>query len=488
MKKLLLTLVIALFAVITLAFAVSAEEITVVDGTDDITLGDCVIEGLGKEIPEASKGLTFILNTETQTAKVTKWANYADTTLGATLVIPSTVAYNGTTYTVTSFDRLVYGTNNGKGQTNQGNFILISVYVPDTVVSIPASAFDNCKALEYVYIGSGLETWGEKAFYFAGTTVGSYFVDDGTGTMVVIEKTGVNMGDIKEFVLKSKKVTTLPKYIFHHTEFAKDAYIEMDITQFTTFESMCISLNQYALTDNHYFKGTGLRFDVFDLRNATSIANDAFSQAYGGNTMIVYAEQLKYFNADKIRGGGANYYNPETGNDATFIIYGGETAQTAKTLGGPLWTSNLHYWYGSTVFMNFYIKGYVNAYDGVEGIQNPNGYGIDQLDYFFESQDALDYYINSVKTTSKASDTFTRYAKNNKGFFNVCQGNGTTKAYNLKYTDGVVSIEEVTSASYIKTPPTYSVIVEGKCTESTLCLVCDTELEKGLDHDLKTTV
>ena len=181
MKKLLLTIVIALFAVITLAFAVSAETITVVDGTDDITLGDCVIEGLNKEIPSPSKGFTFVLDTDTQTAKITNWANYADTTLGASFVIPSTVTYNGVEYIVTDFDRVAYGTDNGQGQTNQGNFLLVSVYIPDTVVNIPNSAFDNCKALEYVYIGNGLETWGQKAFYFAGTTVGSYYVDDGTG-------------------------------------------------------------------------------------------------------------------------------------------------------------------------------------------------------------------------------------------------------------------------------------------------------------------
>ena len=484
MKKLLLTIVIALFAVITLAFAVSAETITVVDGTDDITLGDCVIEGLNKEIPSPSKGFTFVLDTDTQTAKITKWANYADTTLGASFVIPSTVTYNGVEYIVTDFDRVAYGTDNGQGQTNQGNFLLVSVYIPDTVVNIPNSAFDNCKALEYVYIGNGLETWGQKAFYFAGTTVGSYYVDDGTGNKVRIETTGANMGDIKEFVLKSKKVTTLPNSIFHHTEFAVDAYIEMDITQFTVFESYCISLNPYALTNDHWFRGTGLRFDVFDIRNATSIADDAFTNAYGGNVMILYAEQTKYFNCDKIRGGSANYYNPETGNDGTLIIIGGDTPETAKTLGGPIWTSNVYYWYGSTIFMNVIIKGYVNAYEGTDGLANQNGYGIDQVDYFFKSQDALEHYIDSVQST----ETLTRYAKNSKGYFNVCQGNGTTKAYNLKYADSVATIEEITNASYIKAPLTYNTIVEGKCTASKLCLVCDTELEKGLDHDLKTTV
>lgn len=149
MKKILLAFIIALFATITLAFTVGAEEITVVDGTDDIALGNCVIEGLNKEIPSPSAGFTFVLDTETQTAKITKWANYADATLGTTLVIPSTVTYNDVTYIVTAFDRLVYFTDNGKGSTSSGNFYLVSAYVPDTITEIPAYAFTQCRALEF---------------------------------------------------------------------------------------------------------------------------------------------------------------------------------------------------------------------------------------------------------------------------------------------------------------------------------------------------
>ena len=44
-KLLLISLMVALF-ICLLAISVSADEITVVDGTDDITLGKCVIEGL----------------------------------------------------------------------------------------------------------------------------------------------------------------------------------------------------------------------------------------------------------------------------------------------------------------------------------------------------------------------------------------------------------------------------------------------------------
>ena len=435
MKKKFLLLTALVFVLVgVLAISASAAKITVVDGVDNITLGNCVIEGLDREIPNPSSGFTFELDTDTSTANITKWVDYADTQKGVVLCIPSTVTYNGTAYTVTSFNRLALGTDNGKGATNSGNFILVSIFIPDTVKSIPASAFEQCKAVEYVYIGNGLETWGAKAFYFTGTTVGSYYVDDGTGNPVVLETTGANMGDIKEFILKSKKVTELPQQIFEHTEFAKDAIIEVDITQFRVFGYHCIALNGFALTDAHYFKGTGIRFDVFDIRNATSIHDEAFYYAAGGNTIIINADQTKYFNANSLRGGGSAYYS-ENQNDAYFIICGGETPETAVTLNGPIWTANVYYWYQSTVFMNFYFMGYVNAYDGVDGLENQNGYGLDQVDYYFESKAALDHYIASLANTTSAATTFARYAKNSKGYFTVCDNTDGHKSidYNLTY-------------------------------------------------------
>ncbi|MBO4983801.1 MAG: leucine-rich repeat protein [Clostridia bacterium] len=487
MKKSLLIFILAIVAVAIFAFTASAEEITVVDDGTNITLGECVIEGLGREIPSASSGFTFVLDTETKTAKITKWANYADKSYGVKLVIPSYVTYNGEDYKVTTFSRLAYGTDNGTGATNQGNFILTHVYIPDTVVSMPNSAFDNCKALEYVYIGNGLETWGEKAFHFAGTTVGSYYVDDGTGNKVVLEKTGANMGDIKEFILKSKKVTELPKQIFLHTEFDKNAIIEMDITQFKVFGEYCIALNQYALTDDHYFNGIGLFFDVFDIRNAQSIHDNAFYYAHGGKVMIINADQAKYFNINSIRGIGSSYYNKDTANDGLLIICGGETKEKAVTLTGPLWTANPYYWYGSTVFMNVVFKGYVKAYDGVDGLENQNGYGIDQVDYFFDSSDAMNFYFNSISSTTEGAKTLERYAKNGRGYFNVCNGNGTATAYNIKKNAD-------TGAYYIEmwkdnqVTPTYTTIVDGKCTPSTLCRICDCELVKGIEHSLVSKI
>ena len=157
MKKLLLILTLAFSMTIMLCFAISAETITVVDdGTIDITLGECVIENLNKELPDPSRGFTYALDTEAKTAKITSWANKNDVTLGRTFCIPSTVTYDGSVYTVTAFSSIGVG--------NVNNYTLVTVAIPDTVTSIPNNAFDSCRAIKYVYIGKNVETIGEYCF------------------------------------------------------------------------------------------------------------------------------------------------------------------------------------------------------------------------------------------------------------------------------------------------------------------------------------
>ena len=95
MKKKFLLLTVLVFVLVgVLAISASAAKITVVDGVDSIALGNCVIEGLDKEIPNPSSGFTFELDTGTITANITKWVDYADTQKGVVLCIPSTVTYN----------------------------------------------------------------------------------------------------------------------------------------------------------------------------------------------------------------------------------------------------------------------------------------------------------------------------------------------------------------------------------------------------------
>ena len=146
--------------------------------------------------------------------------------------------------------------------------------------------------------------------------------------------------------------------------------------------------------------------------------------------------------------------------------------------------------------MSIVFRGYVNAYDGTDGLENQNGYGNDVVDYFFDSEDTLNYYINSVKSTTNASTTFARYAKNTKGYFNVCvntDGVHSFKAYNLIYTaaaDGVeekVELEEYVQSSFKFGYPTYDIVLGDDCTASNLCWVCDFMFSEGIKHVMGET-
>ena len=97
----------------------------------------------------------------------------------------------------------------------------------------------------------------------------------------------------------------------------------------------------------------------------------------------------------------------------------------------------------------------------------------------------MNFYFNSVAATEKASDTYARFAKNTKGYFNVCVGDGTALAYNIKLNSetGVYYLEQYATSTVC---PTISVVVGDDCTKSVICACCDYVVEKGIPHALET--
>ena len=469
MKKLFLAMIIAVSLLLVMAVAVCAEQITVVDGTDDITLGDCVIEGLDREIPKPSAGFTFVLDTETNTAKATAWANKTDETLGKVFCLPSTVTYGDVTYTVTSFSAL--------GAQNVNNRILDTVAIPDTVTAIPNNAFDNCRAMRYVYVGSGVETIGKYSFRNAGFSANES-----------VDENGELAGNIREFIWKTTKVTTLTQECFFHLDFNVENVIEFPFDRITTYEASCMAYNQHAFQSGHKFNRQFF-LDVFDITGATSVSSSAFDNAALAKTIVVRADQTNALSPQKLRGQGT----AQPGEKYNFVVVGGETANTAKTLAGSLWITNAWYWGGKT-HCTFVFRGYVNAYDGIDGLENQNGYGTDVVDYFFDSKETYEHYIASIDTTTERVETYTRYAKNNKGYFNYCvideNGNHTFKAFNLKYTPASEGVEEsISFVEYAQSSlsfefPTYNVILDDDCTASNFCYCCDFMFSKGIEHVL----
>ena len=91
-----------------------------------------------------------ILSTEDRTCEV---ANYSSSP--TSVVIPSTVIFNGTTYTVTSIGSLAFEYCSS----------LAVVEIPSSVTSIGSSAFAECSSLTAVEIGNSVTSIGESAFY-----------------------------------------------------------------------------------------------------------------------------------------------------------------------------------------------------------------------------------------------------------------------------------------------------------------------------------
>ena len=87
------------------------------------------------------------------TVKVTEYSS--DNYVSGDVVIPSTVRYNGTTYSVTSIGNYAFRNCSG----------LTSVTIPTGVTSIGNYAFRNCSGLTSVTIPTGVTSIGNEAFY-----------------------------------------------------------------------------------------------------------------------------------------------------------------------------------------------------------------------------------------------------------------------------------------------------------------------------------
>ena len=128
-----------------------------------------------------------------------------------------------------------------------------------------------------------------------------------------------------------------------------------------------------------------------------------------------------------------------------------------------------------------------DVFPSYDGNENQNGYSKDMVDYYFESDATLKYYLDSVALSSEASNTYTRYSKNTRGYFNVCDGNGSSTPYNLTYADGKYTLS-VAADKYVMSTPKYTNLVDGYCTASILCYVCDCQISEGIKHEYNTTV
>ncbi len=97
-------------------------------------------------------GISYSVNTANNTASVV--SNYYGAYSG-NIIIPETITYNNTTYSVTSIGEDAFYKSG-----------ITSVAIPNSVTSIGENAFLDCHQLEFVTIGSSVTTIGEYAFRY----------------------------------------------------------------------------------------------------------------------------------------------------------------------------------------------------------------------------------------------------------------------------------------------------------------------------------
>ncbi len=145
----------------------------------------CKVDGIYYEITPANR-----------TASVTRGSYSGD------VIIPETIAYDGTTYSVTSIGESAFANYSG----------LTSVTIPNSVTSIGDYAFFNCSGLTSVTIPNSVTTIGEFAFaYCSGLTSVIFNAEKCTKMISAFSDctnlTSLTIGD---------KVTIIPNFAFPH--------------------------------------------------------------------------------------------------------------------------------------------------------------------------------------------------------------------------------------------------------------------------------
>ena len=190
------------------------------------------------------------------------WVSYVSNYSGA-VIIPSTVAYEGSTYSVTSIGEGAFYDCDG----------LTSVTIPNSVTSIGESAFSSCDGLTSVTIPNSVTTIGESAFYYGcltSVTIPNSVTSIGESAFWGCHNlTSVHINDIDAWCRISFDDDDA-----NPLAYANNLYIGGDLVTNLVIPNSVTSIRKYA------FYGCECLVSLTIPKSVTSIGYNAFSYCY----------------------------------------------------------------------------------------------------------------------------------------------------------------------------------------------------------------
>ena len=224
--------------------------------------------------------------------------------ISGSVVIPSTVTYNGTTYNVTSIGYWAFGGCSG----------LTSVTIPNSVTSIGGSAFNSCSGLTSVTIPNSVTSIGRSAFYGCSgltsvtipnsvTSIGrSAFYGCSGLTSVTIPNsvTSIEGGAFRgcsglTSVTIPNSVTSIGDGAFSHCSSLTSINVASGNTHYSSIDGVL-----YNYVQNTLIQCPGAKTSVTIPNSVTSIGSSAFYGCSGLTSINVVSGNTHYSSIDGV--------------------------------------------------------------------------------------------------------------------------------------------------------------------------------------------